>query len=72
MHSSKISCIFAFPVFLFLLNAQSIIVLFMSLTFKILTFYYAVFPHPIFSLIDATHKDVDVLLLLSNSAYYVA
>ncbi|XP_072565473.1 phosphatidylinositide phosphatase SAC2 isoform X2 [Paramormyrops kingsleyae] len=24
------------------------------------------------SLIDATHKDVDVLLLLSNSAYYVA
>ncbi|POI21081.1 hypothetical protein CIB84_015172, partial [Bambusicola thoracicus] len=23
-------------------------------------------------LIDATHKDVDVLLLLSNSAYYVA
>ncbi|XP_026080698.1 phosphatidylinositide phosphatase SAC2-like [Carassius auratus] len=25
-----------------------------------------------FSLIDATHKDVDVLLLLSNSAYYVA
>lgn len=25
-----------------------------------------------YSLIDATHKDVDVLLLLSNSAYYVA
>lgn len=24
------------------------------------------------SLIDATHRDVDVLLLLSNSAYYVA
>lgn len=26
----------------------------------------------LFSLIDATHRDVDVLLLLSNSAYYVA
>lgn len=30
------------------------------------------FLSPSFSLIDATHKDVDVLLLLSNSAYYVA
>lgn len=26
----------------------------------------------LFSLIDAAHRDVDVLLLLSNSAYYVA
>ncbi|XP_034886187.1 phosphatidylinositide phosphatase SAC2 isoform X7 [Mirounga angustirostris] len=29
-------------------------------------------PRPARRLIDATHRDVDVLLLLSNSAYYVA
>ncbi|XP_045883960.1 phosphatidylinositide phosphatase SAC2 isoform X6 [Meles meles] len=29
-------------------------------------------PRPACVLIDATHRDVDVLLLLSNSAYYVA
>nr|XP_035979702.1 phosphatidylinositide phosphatase SAC2 isoform X5 [Halichoerus grypus] len=29
-------------------------------------------PRPAHDLIDATHRDVDVLLLLSNSAYYVA
>lgn len=34
--------------------------------------FYPVFIFLPFSLIDATHKDVDVLLLLSNSAYYVA
>lgn len=33
---------------------------------------YLFFFFSFLSLIDATHKDVDVLLLLSNSAYYVA
>lgn len=37
---------FAFPVFLFLLYAQGIIVLFMSLTFKILTFFFYAVPTP--------------------------
>uniref|UniRef100_A0A674K068 Inositol polyphosphate-5-phosphatase F n=1 Tax=Terrapene triunguis TaxID=2587831 RepID=A0A674K068_9SAUR len=31
-----------------------------------------IFAYLFYSLIDATHKDVDVLLLLSNSSYYVA
>lgn len=67
------SCILHFHLFLFLLYTQGLMVTFMSLTLKILTFYCAAvaFFHT-FSLIDATHKDVDVLLLLSNCAYYVA
>lgn len=36
--------------------------------------YNYLFIIPIFptSLVDATNKDVDVLLLLSNKAYYIA